>query len=152
METDVYEIARTVALVCSAAVSITSALIALYAVKGQLNMAKHTANLARINKAAELIPGSPELLELHGISLDDLRKDKITEKDVLYLLYLFEAGEIYYTIDGGQTVELRSYRKIMLDQPKVRLIWRKYLDKKVFHPTAFTKAVNKYINDNYPER
>lgn len=151
METDVYEITRTVALVCSAVVSITSAFIALTAVRAQRTMAKHTANLTRINKAAELIPGSPELLELHGITITDLEKDQITEKEVLYLLYLFEAGEIYYTIEGSDTVELRPYRKIMLDQPKVRLIWRKYLDQKVFHPTPFTAAVNNYIDENYPE-
>lgn len=150
MEADVYEIMRTVALVCSAIVSLTSALIAFFAVRSQRNMAKHTANLTRLNRAADLVPDSPELLALHGIKTDQLHKEQVSEKEIIYLLYLFEAGEIYYTLEGSRKIDLRTYRKIMLDQPKVRFIWRKYLDEKIFHETPFTRAVNSYIDDNYP--
>ena len=151
MEAGVYEILRTIALVCSAIVSLTSALIAFFAVRAQRNMAKHTANLTRINRAADLVPDSPDLLELHGINIDRMHEEQVSEKEVIYLLYLFEAGEIYYTLEGARRVDLRPYRKIMLDQPKVRLIWRKYLDKRIFHESPFTNAINKYIDANYPE-
>ena len=150
METDAAEVVRTIALVCSAAVSLASAFIAFSAVRYQRNVAKHTANLARLNKAVDLIPDQPTLLEFHGISLDDLEADGISENELIYLLYLFEAGDIYYTIDGAQQIELRPYRKIMLQNPKVRLIWRKYFDGKVFHNTPFTRSINQYIGENYP--
>jgi hypothetical protein len=66
-------------------------------------------------------------------------------------LYLFEAGDLYYSIKGEHKVALRPYRKITLQNPKVRLAWRKYLDNKVFHSSPFTEAVNKYIDEHYPE-
>ena len=74
MEADVAEIVRTVALVCSALVSLASALIALLAVRSQRNVAKHTANISRLSQAANLIPSTPKLLEFHGVSLDELEK------------------------------------------------------------------------------
>jgi hypothetical protein len=151
MDIDVAEIVRTVALASSALVSLLSAFIAYSAVRSQRNVAKHTANLTRLNRAADLIPNSPKLLEFHGISLEDLHDDGISETEMVYLLYLFEAGDIYYTIEGSHEVDLRPYRKITLQHPRVRLVWRKYLDKKIFHLTPFSKAVNKYIDDNYPD-
>ena len=151
METGIAEIVRTVALVCSALVSLTSAMIAFSAVRSQRNVAKHSANLDRLNRAAELIPSQPDLLEFHGISLDDLREDGISETELLYLLNLFEAGDLYYSIEGTQEIELQPYRVITLQNPKVRLVWRKYLDNKVFHPTPFTQAINKYIDEHYPD-
>ena len=151
METDIYTIVRTVAITCSAAVSFASALIAFTAVMGQRNVSKHSSNLERLTKATDLIPRDPELLGLHGISQQELRADGISETELIYLLYLFEAGDLYYTIEGSKNVELRPYRKVMLDQPKVRLIWCKYLNKKLFHDSAFSRAVNSYIDKSYPD-
>ena len=149
METDIYTIVRTVAITCSAAVSFASALIAFTAVMGQRNVSKHSSNLERLTKATDLIPSEPGLLALHGISQEELRADGISDTELIYLLYLFEAGDLYYTIDGNKKVELRPYRKAMLDQPKVRLIWKKYLDNRFFHQSAFTDAVNRYIDEHY---
>jgi hypothetical protein len=55
MEADVAEIVRTIALVCSALVSLASAVIAFSAVRSQRNVAKHTANISRLTQAADLI-------------------------------------------------------------------------------------------------
>lgn len=151
METDVYTIVRTVAISCSAAVSFASAIIAFTAVMGQRNALKHSANLERLTKATDLIPHDPELLRLHGICQPELRADGISETELIYLIYLFEAGDLYYTIEGSKNVELRPYRKAMLNQPKVRLIWQKYLNNRLFHRSPFTDAVNQYIDEYYPQ-
>lgn len=150
MEISIAEVVRTVALACSATVSLTSAIIAFSAVRCQRDIAKHTANINRLQNAANLILDEPTLLELHGVSLEKLQGDDLTEKELLYLFYLFEAGDIYYRIEGGHEVTLTHPRKVLLRNSKVRLAWRKYLDNKIFHPTPFSKAINEYIDMNYP--
>lgn len=138
-------------------ISIFSTLIAVFAVwisKRTLNeqkrIAKITSNYALLSKASSLILEHPNLLELHNISQDDLRQIGITEKEVVYIMQSMIAGQSYYEIEDPEKIDYRNfseYRKNILNNPKVRAVWTKFMREKLVVTSPFILAVDDFYKN-----
>jgi len=108
---------------------------------------RYEKNYLFVAQTEMLMIQNPELLELHNIDEKLLEKHNISPKEVVYLAQSFSAGQLFYLIPGvNKNIELTQYRKNMLQNEKVRIIWKKILMDKMLDEGVFIKAVNDYIN------
>jgi hypothetical protein len=113
----------------------------------QRHAEKWLANHDFLNRATAMIPAHPDLLKLHQIDPDQLATEGISCEEFIYLYLNFDAASALYRISGDPSVQLTEYRKNILQNAKVRMIWKRYLRPKLFNPTPFALAVDAYIDD-----
>jgi hypothetical protein len=111
------------------------------AIRAQLRALKWRANHDFHLAAWNILGAKPSILKFHGIDLTDLERDGFSIDELIYLCLNFDAGAALYNIGGDKSVELTHYRKHLLDNPKVRIAWKKYLRDRFFNPTPFTRAI-----------
>jgi hypothetical protein len=136
-----------VATLLSAVVALYAARIARSAVRSQQNVEKWRVNLDFFARAEEMFLKNPNLVGFHGVDAVQLAADGVTAEEFLYLLYQFDAGDSFYNIGQEDEVTLTSYRRNLLQHPKVRLVWKKYLRHRLFNPTPFVHAVDRYVDE-----
>jgi len=140
------------ATIGSAVVTLCAAWIAQAALRGQSNAQQWGANYDFLAKAYDLIGPENSILELHGVSVDELKSDGVSVKELVYILYQLEASDLYYRIKGEYRVDLSPYRKAFLGNEKVQLVWDKYLRDKFFHSSFLRLAVDEFIADEKKRR
>lgn len=125
--------------------------ISTKAVNEQKRISKITINYSLLSQASSLITANPTLLELHNISLDDLKRINVSEQEVVYVLQSIIAAESYYEIEKPKRVDYHTFsdyrRNILLNQ-KVRLIWTTFMREKLVFASPFVSAVDEFYKNN----
>jgi hypothetical protein len=111
----------------------------IYALKWRANYDFHAA-------AWNVLASKHKILELHGIDLAELERDGLSCEELIYTCLNFDAGDALYEIGGHKRVKLTPFRKHFLSNPKVRMMWKKYLRDRFFNPTPYAAAINAYID------
>jgi hypothetical protein len=105
-------------------------------------------NLAAISDIERMIADNPQILELHGVSLQELEQSGITSNEIAYLLSSFTAGRLYYSSNDGGTVspfEVGSYRYNMLSSHRTRKAWP--IIKKLMEPGKYRDKIDITIKE-----
>ncbi len=133
-------------------ISISSACAAVLSVifsKITLERQRYTqgwiANHDLLNRTTAMLLEDHSLLRILGIDLEELKKDGITPEELIFIHASMDAGHAFYRISGARYSIITGYRKNFLENPKVRLAWKKYLRDKLFGDTAWTTAIDAYI-------
>ena len=139
------DVLALVVSVLSAVGAIAAAIIAWRAVDNQRHTQKWTVNHDLLMRAAGMLITNPGLLDLHRITPRELAQDGISPEELIYCYIHLNAGAAFYRISEEQRVQLTQFRKNFLRNPKVRVVWKKYLRDKLFSPTPYVSAVDAYI-------
>ena len=129
----------------SACGAICAAFFARAAVQNQRHIQRWVANNELLALANQMLCTDPGLLQLHGITPEELEGDGVSTEELVYTLFQLNAGSAFYAIAGEQQVQLTEYRKNFLNSNKVRTIWKKYARVKLFNKGPFAQAVDAYI-------
>jgi len=139
-------------------ISIFSTLIAVIAVwistktlNEQRRISKISSNYALLSQTSSMIVANPKLLELHNISLDTLKQINVSEQEVVYVLQSIIAAETYYEIENPKIVDYKTFsdfRKNILLNKKVRLIWTSFMREKLVFVSPFVLAVDDFYKNN----
>ncbi len=134
------------------AISVMSALVALYAVfiaRAAVNAQRHaqswSTNYELLAKANEILAANPDLLQLHGIDPDEFSKHGVSALEVVYVNHHLDAGGALHKISGEKKVQLTEYRRQFLLNPKVRVIWKNFLRERLFKATPYSVAIDEFI-------
>jgi len=88
----------------------------------------------------------PELLQLHGITPESLAQNGLSVAEFNYIHLHMEAGSAYYHVAGVKRAKLTEVRQHFLEEPKVRMVWKRYLRDAFFNTShAYSIAVDAYI-------
>lgn len=138
-------------------ISIFSTIIAVFAIwistrtlNEQKRISQITSNYSLLAQTSSLIVEHPNLLELHNISQDELKQIGVTEKEVVYMMQIIFAGEIYYEIENPRKVDCREfsdYRQNFLKNPKVRAAWIKFIREKMVFVSPFVLAIDDFYKN-----
>jgi hypothetical protein len=131
----------------SASAAIISAIVARLALENQRRVQSIIIDYDLWNRAHELLIKDRELLRMLGIEPEMLDKDGITSDILLFIDLNMSAGHAMYRISGKRKPEITPYRRNILSNPKVRLIWKKYLHGKLYNETPWTRAIDDCIAD-----
>lgn len=139
-------------------ISIFSTLIAVIAVwistktlNEQRRISKISSNYSLLSQTSSMIVANPKLLELHNISLDIMKQLEVSEQEVVYVLQSIIAAETYYEIENPKRVDYKTfsdYRKNILLNKKVRLIWTSFMREKLVFVSPFVLAVDDFYKNN----
>jgi hypothetical protein len=111
--------------VVSAVIALISAVISVRTLKVQRYITKYAAAYTYLSTAEAMFRERPELLELHGLDLKVLEKIGVSPDEVLYLINSFTGADLYHRIEGTSPSILTTYRKALLNTPKVQQVGRK---------------------------
>ena len=75
-------------------VSVTSTLVSLFALRASREIAMHTATFQLHRFADEMSARNPQLLELHGITLEELAEEGVSAEELFYVYYSFCSGPV----------------------------------------------------------
>ncbi len=103
------------------------------------------ANHDLLNRANAMLVQDHSLLGILGIEPEELVKDGITPEELIFIHASMDAGHAFYRISGERYSIITGYRKNFIENPKVRLVWKKYLRDRLFGENAWTNAVDDYI-------
>jgi len=131
--------------VLSVFAAVAAVIIARRAVGSQHHVQGWAVNHALLMRAAEFLVTNPELLQLHGITTENLSQDGISIEEFVYTYMNLDAGAALYKISGDKDVTLTQFRKNFIRNPKVRTMWKKYLRENLFSSTPFSLAVDAYL-------
>jgi hypothetical protein len=131
----------------SATVAVVAAFIAYRSLAEQRRVTYWTVNFSRLLDAEKMMWDNPELLSLHGVTVELLLECDATHQEVIYLLVSLRAGQESWEIDPKIEKGLSPYRKNILDNPKVALIWKKILYRKLIFRTKFAHDINTYYQE-----
>lgn len=130
--------------IISAGIASYAVVISRIAVNKQIHALKWNVNHDLHARAREMLIDNPKLLALHSIDTSELEQDGIAYDELIYILHHIDAGSAYHRINDEEKVELTPFRKKFLENPKVRLAWKKYL-RGMFNPWAYSQAIDDYI-------
>jgi hypothetical protein len=133
--------------IVSVIAAVTSALSARRAVRNQNEIQSWIINYTLISKTNEILIRNHNLLNLLGIDAEELASDGITPEELIYVDANMSAGHILYRVGWQKRPELTGYRKRLLNNNKVRLIWKKYLSGRLFNDTAWTRLIDRYVSE-----
>jgi hypothetical protein len=136
---------RDVASVFSVIVAIGAAFLAWEAIRRQTRTQKWLANHQLLMQTNDMITDDPDLLGILGIDLDEVIRDGLTAKELVFINTHLDASSVLYRISGDRNPILTEYRKNFLHHPKVRLAWRKYLRGRIQNPGPWMDAVDAFI-------
>jgi hypothetical protein len=104
----------------------------VYAILLQVSEARHqneigkwVANYNYLLDAKKLITEHPEVLELHGLSRDLPTELGVTSAQVAYVVIDLKAADLYYRIDGAESVAMTEYRQHLIKSRTYRNIARR---------------------------
>lgn len=132
--------------VVSALIAVISALVSVRTLKVQRYISKYAAAYTYLSTAEAMFRERPELLELHGLDLKVLEEIGVTPDEVLYLINSFTGTDLYFRIEGTRPAKLTTYRKALLNTPKVQKVWEKIIRGRFISEGAFTEAVDRYYH------
>lgn len=132
--------------IVSAIVAVVAAYLTYHNLIENKRILRYEKNYLFVAQTETLMVQNPELLELHNIDKKFLDRYNISSKEVIYLAQSFSAGQLFYLIPNmNKNIELTQYRKNMLQNEKVRIIWKKILMDKMLDEGPFVNAVDDYI-------
>jgi hypothetical protein len=131
--------------ILSACAAVLSVIFSKLALERQRYMQGWIANHDLLNRTNAMLMQDHSLLGILGIEPDELLKDGITPDELIFIHASMDAGHAFYRISGERYSIITGYRKNFLENPKVRLAWKKYLRDRLFGQTPWTKAVDAYI-------
>lgn len=134
---------QTVVAVVSALIALASAWVAWQAMRENRNITKHSSNYSYIAQAEAMIRENPDLLALHGVPPGLLKELGLSPAEATYLIHSFTAGDLYYRIQG--TGALTTYRKVLLECPKVRAAWKHLIRGRFVSEGTFSEAVDAHL-------
>lgn len=133
--------------IISCCIALVAAWISTRTLEEHKRISKIQNNYALLAQANNLLVQHPGLLELHNISLEELKTIGVTEQEVVYLLQSIIAAETYYEIEKSKHVDYKNfsdYRRNLLSNPKVKLIWTTFMRDKLVFTSPFVIAVDEY--------
>ncbi len=134
--------------IVSAAISVLAAMISILSLKHQQRSSQLGVNISFLTESMKLLAQHPELLALHNIELDKLKRDNFTLEEFIYILNTIYAGQAYYAVNGQSRVKLSEYRRNLLQNAKFKTAWTIYIRDKMTMATPFTKAIDKYYKSH----
>jgi hypothetical protein len=135
--------------IISAVVAIFAAIIAYKSLNENRRITAWTMNFSRLTDAERLMLNHPELLRLHGVTDEFLKKNGTTPVEVVYLLASFRAGQEWAHIKKGEH-KLSRYRINMLSNKKVVNVWHNILYGRLIFSSPFSEAINDFISNGSP--
>ncbi len=142
------EIATLSISLLAAVAAAWAALVARKTLHTQRHMQSWSVSYQILLAANNILATDPSLIELHGISPEELAKHGVTAKEVAYVNLHLDSGSALARISGEQKIELTEYRKKFLRNARVRMIWNIFLRNRLFFEnTPFSRAVNAYISE-----
>jgi len=138
------DVPAVIVSVASCVVSVLSALIAVRALRTQRLVAAQQTLFAVSQKARDMVADHPELLQLHGISEATVAGLGVSKQETAYLIMSFVSGEAFYRLMDPPEIVFTDYRKALLDNPKVKLVWEKVIRKRLVSSGKFLDAVDCY--------
>lgn len=135
--------------ILSASVAVIAAYIAYHSLREQRRITRWSNNYSRLADTEAMANNCHSILELHGITAEDLEVCDARVEEVVYLLQSFRAGQEWSRISGNKEHSLSPYRIHMLKQRKVACIWKNVLREKMVFDSAFVKSVDQYLEKSY---
>jgi hypothetical protein len=120
-------------------------IFAFSAAKKQTNMQGWITNLQLLNGTTGMLFADHDLLKILGIEPEEIMRDGITPSEIIFINASLDASEAMYLVSRDKS--MTEYRKSFLRNAKVRMAWKKYLKKRLFSPSPWTKTVDDYIAD-----
>lgn len=142
---DYVDIILAVLTLLSVIVSGFATKTAVKALKAQIDVNKYMALIMQTQRNENLLVNHPDLLEIHGISLSDLKSDNIDVYELLYLWSDLRQGEVYHQIEGSADNAISVYRATIMNLKKNQLIFEKYIYNRLMSDSQYTRKLLAYI-------
>lgn len=128
----------------SAVLSVIAITVSVYAVFEQRRASMVIANIQFLNDKLNMLKSSPELLEIHGITEQDLNKNGITAEELVYMLNGVYSGQAFYFTGNYGSSKISSYRLQILKNKKFERAWKNLIRERMTHRTPYTDLIDSY--------
>lgn len=132
-------------------ISIFSAILALLATFVSVwtlfetrRVSKLIVNLEMLEFGNEILLENPEVLRLHGITIENLKECGLTIQDFMYLLNSLYAGQSYFVISNNKKVTISKYRQTMMVQPGVEKAWKELIRGRLIAESPYARAIDEF--------
>lgn len=125
-------------------IAVISAAIAYKSIKATKKMLQYQMNIQTLVEVEKELKNDVNLLELHNIDTDFLDKEKISASELSYVIASFRAADAYYVIGNKSDGNLSQYRKNLLDNRKVKLIYEKVIKGKIISHGLLLELIDEY--------
>lgn len=124
-------------------VSIVTYFFSKYSFRETKRMLQYQINIDMVSITEAYIKENPQLLQLHNIVIEDVLNDGITEFEFFYILNSLRASEAFYIIKNKKKLP-SEYRKIFLNNEKVKNLYINYLRGNFFSQSPFTEMLDEF--------
>jgi len=107
---------------------------------------RYQLNIGLQYEAEKMFKDNECLMMLHGIDPQEIKNDSINMEEFYYIFSSFRASEAYYIINDNSG-RISKFRTHFLSNPKVELVYSKYLRNKLISTPVFINLVDKYYED-----
>jgi hypothetical protein len=125
--------------------SVIATILAKKSIDAQTESAKNSALVAQTQRNEQALISNPDILELYGITKDDLNKAGISAQELLYILSDLRQGEIFHRIEGFRGPFISEYRKNFLTNPKVKIAFESFIRNHLMSDSPYTQAIDQFL-------
>ena len=118
--------------ITSLLIAVISAILAFKSMKETKRTAQYQTNIQTLIEVEKELKNDVNLLKLHNIDTDFLDEEGISAHELSYIIASFRAADAYYIIGNKNDSRLSNYRKNLLDNRKVKLVYEKIIRRKIF--------------------
>ena len=135
----------------SLVVAIVSATLAYVSVREQQRLSTNITSFSQLASAELLMEKNSDLLKLHNVDPQVLLDNEVTPSELVYVVQSFSAAEFYHRLGRDSVVTLTDYRKNLLKNHKVQMIWKKFVQGRFVACGPFSEAVDDFISNQRSE-
>ncbi|MBC8296283.1 MAG: hypothetical protein H8E55_10860 [Pelagibacterales bacterium] len=130
-------------------IAISSIIINYYFYLKNRYVSKISKNQDVLTQTQIMMLNNPEFLELHNVTSNELKSCGVNEKEFIYILLTFYAGQTYYYLDGKRrNIQQTPYRRNLFSNPKVKNCWQKIIRDKMISSTKWSESIDDFYENN----
>ncbi len=131
----------------SALLSVIAITVSVYAVFDQRRASMVIANIQFLNDKLTMLKQNPKLLEIHGITKQDLKENNLTAYELIYMLNSVYSAQAFYFTGNYSSDKLSSYRLQILKNKKFERAWKQIIRNRMTARTPFTDLIDRYYSE-----
>jgi len=130
--------------IASPLIAVFAAVIAYRTMRETRRIAQYQTNIETLIEVEKELKNDVNLLKLHNIETDFLEEEGISATELSYIIASFRAGSAYYVLGNKNDSRLSDYRKNLLDNKKVKLVYEKVIRGKIIPHGLLIKLIDEY--------
>ena len=132
-------------------ISVVSLIISIFIYSETKRINRYQLNIGLQYESEKMLKDYSNLIKLHNIDPEEIKKDSITVEEFYYIFSSLRASEAYYIVNDNADA-ISKFRTHFLNNEKVELVYTKYLKNKLICSPVFVNLIDQfYSHKNSPD-